>query len=135
MSKQKKIALVAGATGVVGRNLLKYLVPQDDWEIIALSRRTPDVAGEYRHISVDLLDLDDCRAKLGAGFGVTHIFFAAYIERGTLCSRAAFMRSAGMVHRRLFKSTSDQTAPRTSPSRAAVRIANSSPSRTASEEL
>lgn len=83
MSKKKKIALVAGATGVVGRNLLRYLVPQDDWEIIALSRRTPDVAGEYHHISVDLLDLDDCRAKLGAGFGVTHIFFAAYIEKET----------------------------------------------------
>ena len=83
MSKDKKTALVAGATGVVGRNLLKYLVTQDDWEIIALSRRTPDVAGEYRHISVDLLDLDDCRAKLGAGLGVTHIFFAAYIEKET----------------------------------------------------
>ena len=50
MSKDKKTALVAGATGVVGRNILKYLVSQDDWEIIALSRRTPDVVGEYLHI-------------------------------------------------------------------------------------
>ena len=83
VNKDKKTALVAGATGVVGRNLLKYLVSQDDWEIIALSRRTPDVAGEYRHISVDLLDLDDCRTKLGPGLGVTHIFFAAYVEKET----------------------------------------------------
>ena len=47
---KKKTALVAGATGVVGRNLLKYLVTLDDWEVIAVSRRVPDVVGEYRHI-------------------------------------------------------------------------------------
>ena len=48
-----------------------------------MSRRVPDVVGEYRHISVDLLDRDDCRVKLGTVAGITHIFFAAYIEKET----------------------------------------------------
>src|SRR5215831_17753809 len=35
----KKTALVAGATGVVGRNLLRRLVSDPDWDVIAVSRR------------------------------------------------------------------------------------------------
>ncbi len=83
MTVQKKTALVAGATGVVGRNLLKYLVEMDDWDVIAVSRRTPDVKGDYRHIAADLLDPADCKDKLGHAFGVTHIFFAAYLQMAT----------------------------------------------------
>lgn len=77
----RKTALVCGATGVVGRNLLKYLLADGGWSVIALSRRAPDVEGNYQHISVDLLDPSDCAAKLGSDLGVTHIFFAAYVEK------------------------------------------------------
>ncbi len=44
---------------------------------------------------------------------------------GTRCSRAAFIRSAGTVQTLASTSISDHRAPRTSPPRAAVRIANS----------
>ncbi len=44
---------------------------------------------------------------------------------GTLCSRPAFMRPAGIVQRPASRSTSDQTAPRTSPLRAAISVRNS----------
>jgi hypothetical protein len=47
------------------------------------------------------------------------------VDRGTRCSRPAFIRSAGMVHTASSRLTSDQVAPRTSPDRVAVRIANS----------
>ncbi|MEM1276505.1 MAG: SDR family oxidoreductase [Pseudomonadota bacterium] len=77
----QKTALIVGATGVVGRNLLKYLLPQDDWNVVAVSRRAPGVEGDYRHISVDLLDPADCAAKLSAVNGITHIFYTAYVER------------------------------------------------------
>ena len=73
---QKK-ALIAGATGVVGRNLLKYLVALGGWEIVTLSRREPDVEGTYEHISVDLMDAADCRTRLSHLADVTHVFFAA----------------------------------------------------------
>src|SRR5258707_1132278 len=38
----KKKALVVGALGVVGRGLLEFLREQEDWETVALSRRTID---------------------------------------------------------------------------------------------
>ena len=45
--------------------------------------------------------------------------------RGTRCSAAAFIRSAGTVHTACLRSISDQWAPITSPVLAAVRIINS----------
>jgi len=85
----KKTALVAGATGVVGRNLLRRLVSDPDWDVIAVSRRKPDVEGEYRHIAADLLDPADAEARLGRLSEVTHIFFSAYIEKPTWAAMVA----------------------------------------------
>ena len=83
MTQTRKTALVAGATGVVGRNLLRQLVSNPDWDVIAVSRRAPDIEGRYRHIAADLLDPADARRKLGELGQVTHIFFSAYIEKPT----------------------------------------------------
>jgi len=77
----KRTALVAGASGLVGSYLLKHLLDQGDWDVVALSRRKPDVPGNYRHIAVDLLDAADCKSKLGALTRISHVFFVAYIER------------------------------------------------------
>ena len=55
MSDRKK-ALIAGATGVAGRNLLRHLLTLDDWDVIAVSRRKPDIESRYEHVAVDLLD-------------------------------------------------------------------------------
>jgi nucleoside-diphosphate-sugar epimerase len=76
-----KKALVTGATGVVGRYLLKHLVETGGWDVVAVSRRKPDIAGHYTHIAVDLTDVADCRAKLAHLTDVTHVFFAAYLEK------------------------------------------------------
>src|SRR5512134_243803 len=74
-------ALVAGATGVVGRYLLMHLLERGGWEVVAVSRRKPDVAGDYRHIGADLTNAPDCRSKLSALHDVTHVFYAAYLDR------------------------------------------------------
>ena len=79
----KNTALVTGATGVVGRNLVKYLLALPDWNVVCVSRRKPDLAGDYRHISVDLLDRADSDAKLAALADITHVFSGAYVERPT----------------------------------------------------
>lgn len=79
--KEKKTALLVGATGVVGRNLLRHLLGMGGWNVVAVSRRKPDVGGEYLHLPVDLLDSAQTNALLGRPIGVTHIFYAAYIER------------------------------------------------------
>ena len=83
MKQVKKSALVAGATGVVGRNLLRLLISDPDWDVIAVSRRTPDIEGEYRHIPANLLDPADAEARLSGLSEITHIFFSAYIEKPT----------------------------------------------------
>ena len=70
-------ALIAGATGLVGRNLLRHLLTIGGWDIVALSRRKPDLAGAYTHVCIDLMNAAECRAKLGHLSDVTHIFFAA----------------------------------------------------------
>jgi len=81
MTETKRTALVAGATGVAGRNLLRLLVSDPDWNVIAVSRRTPDIEGEYRHVAADLLDPVDAGAKVSGLTDVTHVFFSAYIEK------------------------------------------------------
>src|SRR6266705_2647818 len=83
MAQTKRTALVAGATGVVGRNLLRQLAVDPDWDVIAVSRRAPDADGQYRHVAADLLDPADAKEKLGGLEEVTHIFFSAYIEKAT----------------------------------------------------
>jgi len=71
-------ALIAGATGMVGRRLAEYLATTGDWDIIGLARRPP--AGgiaNIRHVAVDLTDAAACRGALNAIPGITHIFYAA----------------------------------------------------------
>lgn len=76
----EKRALVLGATGVVGRNVLKHLLALG-WDVVAVSRRQPEVQGEYEHVAIDLLNSAQSKAELGKLSGITHIFYAAYIEK------------------------------------------------------
>ncbi|MEK0315118.1 SDR family oxidoreductase [Cohnella sp. 56] len=79
----RKTALVIGANGVIGRNLIEYLATLPDWEIIGVSRRGGSDIGRVRYVAADLLDAADTRDKLGELTGVTHIFYAAYQDRPT----------------------------------------------------
>ena len=82
----KKVALVVGARGVIGGNLVAHLESLGEWDVIGLSRRGGVSAGRTRHVAVDLLDRDDARDKLRALTDVahvTHVFYAAYQDRPT----------------------------------------------------
>jgi nucleoside-diphosphate-sugar epimerase len=85
----KPTALVTGASGLVGSYLLRHLLAQGNWNIIAVSRRKPDIPGDYRHIAVDLLDRSDCEAKLGSLADISHIFYLAYTERADVAESTA----------------------------------------------
>ena len=52
---ERKVALVAGATGVIGRGIVEHLCGLDDWDVVALSRNAPEGEGRARHVPVDLL--------------------------------------------------------------------------------
>jgi nucleoside-diphosphate-sugar epimerase len=83
MTTPNKVALVVGAQGVIGRNLVEHLASLDDWEVIGLSRRGGPSSGRVSHLAVDLLDAADARQKLAALARVTHVFYAAYQDRPT----------------------------------------------------
>lgn len=83
MTKKPFKALVLGAQGVIGRNLVEHLEQVGCWEIVGASRRGGVARGPVRHIAVDLLDAADVEAKLGGLDDVTHIFYAAYQDRPT----------------------------------------------------
>jgi nucleoside-diphosphate-sugar epimerase len=78
-------ALVAGATGTVGRRLGERLA-RDGWTVTGISRSGADGA-----IAVDLANRHDCREKLGGLSGITHLFFAAQIPGGGAADNAAML--------------------------------------------
>lgn len=84
-----QVALVTGATGVVGRNLIAHLLAAGGWEVIAVSRRAPGLGGRYVHLPLDLLDRNACASELARLRGVTHLFHTAYIERATAAEMVA----------------------------------------------
>jgi len=86
---EQKTAVVAGASGVIGRGILECLLNREDWDVIALARKPPDQVSRARFISVDLLDPRDCQSKLGGLKEVTHLFYAAYREQPTEAGQVA----------------------------------------------
>ena len=83
MDAAKKVALVVGAQGVIGRNLVDHLATLDDWTVIGLARRGGEARKRVQYIAVDLLDPADARSKLRTLDHVTHVFYAAYQDRPT----------------------------------------------------
>ncbi|HEX8024427.1 SDR family oxidoreductase [Mucilaginibacter sp.] len=83
MKTEKNTALVVGANGVIGTNLVNHIEKLNNWNIIALSRRGGSNKRNIRYIAVDLLDENDYRQKLSILTDVTHIFYAAYQDKPT----------------------------------------------------
>lgn len=76
MTKQK--ALIVGASGGIGQNLVQHLSSLEGYDIVGLSRRTPDFESKAQFISVDLLNIDDVQTKLSELTDITHIFYTAF---------------------------------------------------------
>ncbi|MCX8281142.1 SDR family oxidoreductase [Phyllobacterium sp. 0TCS1.6C] len=81
MDNNQKHAVVVGANGIIGRNLIRHLEALGDWQITGLSRRGGENSPRITHIAVDLLDADESRARLAHLTDATHIFYAAYQDR------------------------------------------------------
>ncbi len=82
-------ALVAGALGVVGRNLIEHLQTQEGWQIVGLSRREPEQSAGFEHVSVDLLDPKGCQEKLRTLTDISHVFYAARAPGEDFATEAA----------------------------------------------
>src|SRR5512143_88954 len=70
-----KTALIAGASGWIGRRIADCLKSTGGWNIVRLARRPPTTDDGW--IAVDLANVDACRRKLGALHDITHVFYAA----------------------------------------------------------
>lgn len=81
---QLKKVLVVGANGVVGFSAMKYFREVENVEVIALSRKNPYETFGAEFISVDLLDLDQCKTALQHVTGITHVVYCAVFEKKNL---------------------------------------------------
>ncbi|MCO5584238.1 hypothetical protein L7F22_038162 [Adiantum nelumboides] len=88
----KRVALVAGVTGIVGLSLAELLVgtatteERPDWRVYGVARRprpswfTPHIAA---FLQCDLLDQEQTLATLSPLTDITHLFFTTWTNRVT----------------------------------------------------
>ena len=84
----KNVVLVTGIHGVSGRAAARHWASIPDTRVYGLSRRSAPLPDGVEGIIADLLDPDDLRNELGTIGGITHIVFAAYIEKPTAVERS-----------------------------------------------
>lgn len=77
----RKTILIAGASGLIGRAAIELFVRQPDWKVIALSRRAPEVDVAVEHLALDLMDQAAVEAAAPRLRDVTHLVYAALMER------------------------------------------------------
>lgn len=68
-------AVVAGASGLIGRRIVERLLADGGWDVIGLARRARARAG-VRWIAVDLAGRAEVERRL-AGVAASHVFYAA----------------------------------------------------------
>jgi nucleoside-diphosphate-sugar epimerase len=69
-------ALVAGATGIVGRRIAEHLSAQG-WRVTGLCRNPPAGALPYRLLPLDLTDAAASQRRAAELADVTHVYYAA----------------------------------------------------------
>ena len=74
----RKTAVIAGASGLIGRRIADQLLTQGNWEVTGLARRAQARRG-MQWIAVDLADAAQVEQKL-RGLAATHIFYAARFD-------------------------------------------------------
>lgn len=84
----ENIVLVAGVHGVSGYAAAEYWTRVPGTQVFGVSRRSAPLPPGVEGISADLLDRNDLEEKIGKIKGVTHVVFAAYIEKPTAAERS-----------------------------------------------
>jgi nucleoside-diphosphate-sugar epimerase len=81
MAQTPGTVLVAGASGLVGLAAVERFLA-DGYDVIAVSRREPEVRakGSWRHVDLDLRDPAGCAAAAADFAAVTHVVYTAVFE-------------------------------------------------------
>ena len=77
--------LVVGATGLLGRAILKHFRTKSDWHCMGLSRRSPDLS-KVLHVKSDLMDKSSLDSHYDILKNVTHVVYGALYEMDDLIS-------------------------------------------------
>jgi nucleoside-diphosphate-sugar epimerase len=78
---ERKKAVVAGDLGVVGLAAAKHFAGLPGWDVVGVSRRTPQRPPAWEHLSVDLQDREECAEVFSRMPDVTHLVYAAVYEK------------------------------------------------------
>ncbi len=90
---EKQIALIAGATGIVGGNLAARLVNEKTWQVLGLARRPVAMEG-VDPLPADLTDATGLQRAL-RDVRPTHVFFTSWLRQATEAENIRV--NAGMV--------------------------------------
>jgi nucleoside-diphosphate-sugar epimerase len=73
--------LIAGASGVIGQAAVSEFVERR-WDVIAVSRRRPDLPSSprWRHVPLDLTNAEACAEAVGSFSNITHVVYTAVHE-------------------------------------------------------
>lgn len=87
-SSPPSVALVAGASGIVGIGIAQRLVA-DGWRVLCASRSGGGQIEGTEGIALDLMDPKACREALAKHPEITHLFFAAYQQAASRAAEVA----------------------------------------------
>lgn len=90
---QKNVALIAGASGIVGLNLAQLLAGKQEWTVHGLARRPVATPGVLP-VAADLQNPDELRVAL-EGIAPTHVFLTTWLRQPTEAENIRV--NAGMV--------------------------------------
>lgn len=105
-TQQQRVALVAGASGIVGRQLVNTLL-DNEWEVIGLSRHALSHPANIPIVNVDLLDERQSAQILRPLNGISHIFYSAWVNAANWTD----MVEPNVTMLRNLVSNVEQTAP------------------------
>jgi nucleoside-diphosphate-sugar epimerase len=98
LQDEARSALVIGANGIVGSNMLRHLREQTRWKLYSVARTHPHASDKVGQIAVDLLDEKASRRALAGIVAVDYVFFAALAVRPTVAEQVqpnlAMLRNA-----------------------------------------
>lgn len=83
-----RTALIAGVTGIAGRNLAEHLLASAGWEVYGIARRPEQAPPGVRPIAVDLRDAAAVCAALAA-VRPTHLFLTTWLRQATEAENCA----------------------------------------------